>query len=102
MRGENVDEVENWLELQAGEYGNPNETLWDQVRDGWLSTGSSKLRVWDVEETVQGFPHSLEEGVEYDKSRIVAGKNVDVEKNSQSNKQELVYCAEAVANRLSK
>jgi len=45
---------------------------------------------------VQGFPHSLEEGVEYDRSRIVVGENVDVENFNQSNKQELVYGAEAV------
>jgi len=49
------------------------------------------------EENVQGLPHSLEEGVEYDKSRIVVGENIDVEKYSQSNKQELVYGAEAVS-----
>jgi hypothetical protein len=51
---------------------------------------------------VQGLPHSLEEGVEHDKSRIVVGENVDVEKFGQSNKQERIYGAEAVAYRLSK
>ena len=69
VRGENVDEVENSLELQAGEECNRNETQWDQVRNGWIGTGSNKLGEWDVEETVQGFAHSLEKGVEYDKSR---------------------------------
>jgi hypothetical protein len=54
------------------------------------------------EENVQGFRHSLEEGVEYHKSGIVVGENVDVEKYSQSNKQEPVYGVEAVACRLSK
>ena len=69
VRGGDVDEVKNWLELQATDQCNRNETQWDQVGDGWIGTGSSKLGEWDVEETVQGFPHSLEEGVEYDKSR---------------------------------
>ena len=69
VRGENVDEVENWLELQAGEKCNRIETQRGQVRDGWIGTGSNKLGEWDVEETVQGFAHSLEKGVEYGKSR---------------------------------
>jgi hypothetical protein len=34
--------------------------------------------------------------------KIVIGENVDVEKCSQNNKQELVYSAEVVAKRLSK
>ena len=59
VRGENVDKVENWLEFQAGEWGNRNETQWDQVRDGWLGTGSSILGESHVEENVQDFPHSL-------------------------------------------
>ena len=69
VRGENVDEVEDWLELQAGEKCHRIETQQGQVRDGWVGTGSSKLGEWDAQEAVQGFPHSLEEGVEHDKSR---------------------------------
>ena len=67
-RGENADEVVKLAGIGSRRITQPKRQ-WDQVRDGWIRTGSSKLREWDVEEDVQGFPHSLEEGAEYDNSR---------------------------------
>jgi hypothetical protein len=90
------------LELQTGT-GCVSENMpqWEQIRDGWIGTDSSKNGECDVEANGQGFPHSLEEGVEYDKSRK-SGEDGDRKKNGRNNKQELEYDPEAVAKRLSK
>ena len=44
---------------------------------------------------MQGFPHSLEKGIENDKSRISWLKNMLLKKNGWNNKQELKYGPEA-------
>jgi len=69
VRGEDVDEVENWLELQTGAgcvYIRKGIAL--RPRQRWLNW--YRVQTSDEAANVRGLAHSPEEGDEHDKSRI--------------------------------
>ena len=98
VRGEDVDEVENWLELKTGAgCVSENEPQWDQARDGRIGTGSSKKE----NEQMRKAPTALRKELKRQIQNIVVGKKAEKE-NGRNKKQELEYGPEAVPKGLPK
>lgn len=99
VRGEDVDEVENWLELKTGAgYVSKNEPQWDQARDGRIGTGSSKTE----NEQMRKAPTALRKELKTTNPEYRGWKKGSKGKNGRNKKQELEYGPEAVLKGLPK